>query len=266
MLPNKNHFANVALLITVYNRTSSLERLLNGFASLDVSFGEVVVSDDASPEPHLTKLKKLEKKYRFKLVSAQKNSGLGNNINKGQRVVSKPFTLYVQEDFVPRPAFVESFRNACDILISDQHVDTIRFYGYFPYPFKKPYGKGFDEMIFEPSLFKWSHLKFYVYSDHPHLRRSDFLEKFGSYVEGTGPGYSDYTEFQMCLAFIKNKGKGLITTTITDVFDQKNSSDEPSTMNRESWKESPNVVVRLMRQVYLVYRYLKNNVQLYFLK
>ena len=30
--------------------------------------------------------------------------------------------------------------------------------------------------------------KFYAYSDHPHLRRSNFLEKFGRYSENTKGG------------------------------------------------------------------------------
>src|SRR5690606_25094703 len=144
--------------------------------SLNVSFGEVIVSDDASKEPHFSAISELAEQYGFKLVSTPKNGGLGNNINKGQRAVTKPYTIYVQEDFVPKPAFVENFENALEIMDSDPTIDTIRFYGYTRYPYTRPYGKGFDEMIFKPSLFKWDHLKFYVYSDHPHLRRSNFME------------------------------------------------------------------------------------------
>ena len=37
------------------------------------------------------------------------DSGLGNNINKGQDAVKTPLTLYVQEDFTPAAIFPESF-------------------------------------------------------------------------------------------------------------------------------------------------------------
>ena len=49
-------------------------------------------------------------------------------------------------------------------------------------------------------------MKIYQYSDHPHLRKSSFLTKFGRYQEGIK---GDKTEYNMCVSFIKNKGKGL---------------------------------------------------------
>src|SRR5690606_13274917 len=256
----KYNYGEIALLVTVYNRSASLKRLLNSFRELNVTFGEIIVSDDCSKEPHLSLMKELQQDVNFKLVTTPINKGLGNNINKGQKAVSLPYTLYIQEDFVPKQEFLNNLKNALSILKEDVSVDTIRFYAYFPYPYTKTYGKGFNEMIFEPSLFKWDHLKFYVYSDHPHLRRSSFLDKFGSYVEGRDV---NYTEFQMCLAYIKQQGRGLVTPAISDIFDQLNSPDEPSTANRSSWKVSRNLVVRFMRRMYLVYRYLKNNVQLW---
>ena len=96
------HFQNVCLLITVYNRTESLERLLNSFEKLSISFHEIVVSDDASDQEHLNKLDILKTIYNFKLITSRKNKGLSNNINKGQDAVTAEYTLYIQEDFVNR--------------------------------------------------------------------------------------------------------------------------------------------------------------------
>ena len=255
----KYNFSEVSLLVTVYNRSASLERLLGSFRELNVSFGEIIVSDDCSKQPHLSLMKDLQQDFDFKLITTPENLGLGNNINKGQKAVSLPYTLYVQEDFVPKQAFLNNFSNALAILKEDSSVDTIRFYAYFPYPYIKTYGKGFNEMIFKPSLFKWNHLKFYVYSDHPHVRRSNFLEKFGEYQEGIR---MDNTEFFMSLSFINKKGRALIAADINESFDQKNSPDEPSTVGRKSWKEKDNLLIALMRKGFLVYRYLKNNIQL----
>ncbi len=48
-------FPNVTLLITHYNRSGSLERLLNAFEKLNCSFENIVVSDDGSKAFHIEK-------------------------------------------------------------------------------------------------------------------------------------------------------------------------------------------------------------------
>ncbi|MBU2374779.1 MAG: glycosyltransferase [Bacteroidetes bacterium] len=103
-------YQEVSLLITHYNRTKSLERLLQYFANEDVKFGEIIVSDDASKPEYQTHLKELKEKYSFNLISTPQNKGLGNNINKGQDQVTKPYTLYIQEDFLPKPLFLKNFK------------------------------------------------------------------------------------------------------------------------------------------------------------
>ncbi|WP_304063567.1 glycosyltransferase [Pedobacter glucosidilyticus] len=257
---NTYSFEDIALLITVYNRSSSLERLLKAFDELGICFGEIIVSDDCSKAQHQEKMKLLQQDYPFKLITTPINKGLANNLNKGQNAVTKPFTLYVQEDFIPQPVFIKNLENAVKIIKEDTSVDTIRFYAYFPYPYTKPYDINFDEMIFKKSILYWNHLKFYVYSDHPHLRRSNFLKKFGYYKEGI---QMDKTEFEMALSFIKGNGKGLIAKDIYASFEQKNSPDEPSTVNRKSWREDKSLIILGLRKVFLLYRFLKNTFQLY---
>ena len=66
------HFDSVTLLITHYNRTSSLERLLKSYRDLECSFGGVVVSDDGSKEQHLSRLRELQEEYSFDLVTTHK--------------------------------------------------------------------------------------------------------------------------------------------------------------------------------------------------
>ena len=100
-------FNKITLLVTHYNRSQSLERLLQSFADQQIVFGDIVVSDDGSKPEHLERLKLDEKKFGFRLITAAKNAGLGNNINKGQDAVKTPYTLYVQEDFDPFPGYKE---------------------------------------------------------------------------------------------------------------------------------------------------------------
>lgn len=253
------HFDEVTLLITHYNRSASLERLLHTFKELGCTFAAIVVSDDGSKPEHQQKLKELQSVYNFQLVKAPVNKGLGNNINKGQDAVQTPYTLYIQEDFVPKPSFPAHFNDALGFMEKDSTLDTVRFYSYFKYPYTKPYGKGFSEMVFHKSVLYSNHLKFYYYSDHPHLRRSNFLQKFGRYPEGIK---GDLTEFGMALSYIKNNGRGLLYDNFTGIIDQANSSSEPSTMQRANWRESKNIFALAARTLYLKYRLLKNTRQL----
>ena len=247
-------FEEVTLLITHYNRSRSLARLLNAFRALNISFGDVVVSDDGSKPENLEKVRDLQQDFSFRLITTPVNKGLGNNINKGQDAVQTPYTLYVQEDFEPKPIFTRHFQDALQFMKADADLDLARFYAYFKYPYLKPYGKGFAQMVF--NAFPWAnnHLKFYVYSDHPHLRRSTFFQKFGRYPEGIK---GDITEYRMALSFIQKKGKGIFFENFNDLFYQKNSPDEPSTMGRSSWRESRNIFALAARAIYLQFKLLK---------
>ncbi|WP_158827178.1 glycosyltransferase [Mucilaginibacter lacusdianchii] len=252
---NENTFKEVTLLITHYNRSRSLERLLKSFKDLGFEFGGIVVSDDCSKPEHLDYIKALHNQYDFKLLTPPKNGGLGNNINKGQDAVTTPYTLYVQEDFDPKPGFGEHLKDALGFMDTDKGLDIVRFYAYFKYPYTKPYGKGFSEMVFHLNPLYTNHIKFYVYSDHPHLRRSTFLQKFGRYAENIN---MDQIEYNMALSFIKHKGRGLFYDKFTELFDQKNSSNEPSTaVHRANWRAQKNPLVLALRAVYVKVKLLK---------
>lgn len=245
------YFEDVTLLVTHYNRSRSLERLLQSFRNLQISFGGIVVSDDGSKPEHLDYLRSLEQPMGFTLVTTPQNRGLGNNINKGQDAVKTPYTLYVQEDFDPQQAFADHFPDGLQILKGREDIDIVRFYAYTHYPYLKPLGNGFSEMQF--GWWKPGYMKFYMYSDHPHLRRTSFFSKFGRYVEGKKV---EKTEYLMMMSFLKNKGKAVIYEHKDDLFVQKNSSAEPSTVRRNFWRESGGFFMTNLRHLY---RHLKFN-------
>ena len=251
-------YPNVTLLVTHYNRSASLERELKSFEELGLRFGEVVVSDDGSKEEHLRYLTQLQQQYAFRLVTSPKNRGLGHNINKGQEAVTTPYTLYVQEDFVPKPAFKKAFNDALQILEEQPELDMARFYAYFKYPYLKPLRDGFSTMIFRP--LKAGYRKFYLYSDHPHLRRSNFLQKFGRYPESIK---GDATEYKMMMSVLQKGGKAIFYEDFKGLFDQMNSADEPSTMQRNSLRNSENFAIASVRNLY---RHLKFNFDYHFRK
>ena len=246
----ENQFDKVTLLITHYNRSESLERLLASFVSLNCNFDDIVVSDDGSKPENLEKVRALQPKYHFRLITTPKNKGLGNNINKGQAAVTTPYTLYVQEDFVPNPVFRDCMTNAMKFMEDMGDLDMVRFYAYFKYPYLKPLAHGFSEMKFR--IWYLGYKKFHVYSDHPHLRRTSFPEKFGRYMEGVK---GDVTEYRMVISFLRNKGKALFYNDYRNVFDQKNSAAEPSTMKRNFWRESDNPLVAWLRDLYRHYKF-----------
>lgn len=247
-------FNEVSLLITHYNRSSSLRRLLQSFKDLNCSFGEIVVSDDGSDPESIQSLEESRRLFNFKLVTTTTNKGLGHNLNKGQDAVSRPLTLYVQEDFVATEAFPMNFTNALEIFRSEE-FDLVRFYSYLKFPYLKEYKLGYSEMCL--STWQMDYTKIYAYSDHPHLRRSTFLKKFGRYEEGIK---GDKTEYRMCVSFIKNKGRGLFFNDYQKMFSQINSESEPSTMKRSSWTETKSPLVGLIRYLY---RQVKYNFDIY---
>ena len=240
-------YQGISLLITHYNRSHSLERLLKKVTELDMQFEAIVVSDDGSRPEHLDYIQELTTQYQFKLVTTPVNKGLGNNINKGQDVITTPYTLYIQEDFIPLPAFAEKLQQGFSFMEADKSIDLVRFYGYFP-PLVRDYKGGFSEMYFTLNPFsKGGYDKFYAYSDHPHLRRSNFPEKFGRYREGIK---AERTEYRMMISFLQHKGKGLFYNDFQALLDQYNPTDEPSTIRRGYLRNSGNWVVSLTREVY----------------
>lgn len=241
----KQQFDAVTLLITHYNRSQSLERLLKTFNEQGIVFGDIVVSDDGSKPEHLDRLKAMAEVYHFRLITTPVNKGLGNNINKGQDEVKTPYTLYVQEDFDPFPGYDKHLADALEIMNERPDIDMVRFYAYFKYPYLKPFKKGFSEMMF--AIWKPGYRKFHVYSDHPHLRRTTFFNKFGRYAEGLK---GDRTEFLMAQSFLKNKGKAMFYEDYKGLFDQVNSSDEPSTMKRSDLRQSTNPFIAVLRAIY----------------
>lgn len=241
----QNQFKGITLLVTHYNRSQSLERLLKSFANQRIFFGGIVVSDDGSNPEHIAYLESIKGQYNFTLVTTPSNAGLGNNINKGQDAVNTPYTLYVQEDFDPVPGYKLHLKDALEIMEDRKDVDMVRFYAYFKYPFLKPFRDGYSEMLFK--IWYPGHRKFHCYSDHPHLRRSTFFEKFGRYREGMK---GDRTEFLMALSFLKNKGKAMFYENFKGLFNQLNSADEPSTMTRSNFRQSSNPLISVGRTIY----------------
>ncbi len=244
------HFADITLLVTHYNRSASLENLLESFVARNLSFADIVVSDDGSQHSHFSRLQELQEKYHFRLVPAVTNGGLGKNLNKGQDAATTLYTLYVQEDFEATDKLRDALVAAHTFMEDDKDLDYVRFYAYIPYPYLKKFKHGFSKI--EIRNLGRNYRKIYAYSDHPHLRRSNFFEKFGRYPEGLK---GDLTEYKMCISFLQNKGNGLFYDQFSELFVQKNSAAEPSTMTRSNIRQSDNFFISIVRDIYRQFKY-----------
>ncbi len=256
-------FSGVTLLITHYNRSSSLNRLLKRLKELRCEFDNIVVSDDASKPEHLNNLMVMQETYHFRLVTTPVNKGHGHSINKGQDVITTPYTVYIQEDFVPTEKFPVAFRDALQFMEKDNSLDYIRFWALGdPYPDLKPYGKGYSEMVYR--FLQTSHFKFYAYSDTPHLRRANFFDRFGRYKEGLK---GDVIDYKMAISFIQHNGKGLFYEDFHALFAHENSQIEPSTMRPlRTWRQNTFLPIRILRWFYLKYKWIKCTLDVAFMR
>lgn len=246
-----NNFSNVGLLITHFNRSKSLENLLDTLARLKCTFREVVVSDDGSDTHHMEHIEYLKSIYSFDLLKSSRNQGLGHNINKGQDEILADYTLYIQEDFEPTEFFADALRSALTRMDINKSLDIVRLWAYFSYPYLGSVDTdGFAEMV--PKLWGAKYNKIYCYSDNPHLRRTSFFHKFGRYEEGLS---GDETEYKMCLSFLCNRGRGLFYVDSLQLFKHRNTFDEPSTMGRPDWTRSRTFFIRIIRAVYKQLRF-----------
>jgi len=258
----KYFFKDVTLLITHYNRWRSLERLLTSLKKLNCTFEDIVVSDDASRPEHLDEVKRMQSIFNYRLITTPKNGGYGNCINKGMDQIHTPYTLYLQEDFVPFAIFPENFKNALQIMNEDLSVDYIRFWAIGEQHIDlKPYKWGFSEMVFK--FWNPYHLKFYQFSDTPNIKRSTFTKKFGRYREGI---HGDLTDYYMAISFLHNKGKGLFYNDYTALFSHDNSDEASVSRPLTHWKQSGSIPVRVMRFFFLRYKWLKGTWLVLFLK
>jgi len=245
------HLNNTSLLITHYNRSESLSILLQRVNDLQIKFFEIIVSDDCSNDRHLNQLKDLQKRFGFTLLTTPTNKGLGASLNALHNHATSDYLLYVQEDFVPGKALVEALDKGQRLLHNDPQWDLIRFYA-FPwaqFPYQKKFKEGFNELIFSLSPLYASHLKFFVYSDHPHLVHKSFTKKFGAYKENVK---SDVTEQTMCRSFLKNNGKALFFEQNQTLFEHENSEEEPAYQRNKS-----SLVLKLKNFKPIYWAYLK---------
>ena len=242
-------FENTTLLITHYNRSASLVKLLKALNDYKILFKEIIISDDSSHQEHLDAIRSVHSTYNFTLLESKTNGGLGYNLNKGIDAVKTEYLLYIQEDFYPTDLFFDRLEEAHNILKEDPNIDLVRFFSYFKLPFQRPYSDHFSTIDFH--FFALNNKQFHIYSDHPHLRRKSFTDKFGTYPVGQRP---DKTEYWMVIKFLQRKGKALIINDHQSLL-RLNNDEEGSTYQTNYWRQSNRFFVIWLRNLYRFVKY-----------
>jgi len=179
----------LTVLFITYNRSDMLEKSFQAIKACPELKGvEVIVSDDCSKPEQLERIRRMG---FDRVISAERNGGLGRNNNKGLRAVTTEFCLMVQDDCML--ATPDAISRSLKILKADPSIGMVRLNGDVDvFPLVKREAAGMPYWVCEHTsdayakLVKQPGKRLRVYSDQPHVRRSALHEKVvGYYVEGT---------------------------------------------------------------------------------
>tara|TARA_B100000686_G_scaffold349563_1_gene443252 strand:+ start:2141 stop:2947 length:807 start_codon:yes stop_codon:yes gene_type:complete len=212
MLANKH--PKVSVVFITYNRPDFLVESINGIKNnCKYPNLELVVSDDCtkpSIEKHLDNL------AIDKISKSKTNQGLGANTNKGIRAASGEYILHLQDDFecISTEPFIEK---SIQIMQTHSDIGLVRLHHSTMFPNKIDYelSDGTPYSILEFDQPKDMKNNIYIYSDHPHLKKSDFHDKSGYFTEGLKVGE---TEDDFCKRFNLNRNYKVATLWRTDFF------------------------------------------------
>jgi len=244
----------LSIIITSYNRPEALKRCVDAIRSIPFDFPyEVVVSDDASGVVALDKIRAIDGIDR--LLTNEKNLGLGANLNKVIMAAKGRFILYCQEDFLLDAALPKVLEHAMQ-LIDAGRLEMVRLKANYKFPKLTSLGDG----IFAIPNFSWANFKVntFRYSDNPFICKPAFFQEMDYFMEGVRGDYGE-TEFAIrVLRFGKRIG-------ITQPYLAHTNTDAASTLRKPSVQRGKGVkktikqYLRAIRQHFEWLFYRKNH-------
>ncbi len=207
----------VSVLITSYNRPSAVKTCIEYILALNLKIPfEIVVSDDGSSDNNIYTLKTFTSIDT--LVTAEKNQGLGADINKGIKACKGNHILYCQEDFLLKKELSNVLGDAINC-IKKNSLDMVRFQANYHFP---------KLHLIEKNIYripKFSFRNFYVntfqYSDNPFVTKRSFFDTYRYFIEGTS---GDYGEAEFAIRIASSNARIGITQPYYVVHDGSDSS------------------------------------------
>lgn len=175
----------ISCLFITYNRSDLLAvtyTALRDALSKTRLMAEFVVADDDSLSVHQNAISKIG----FDTISvAKSNAGLGANQNRGLALCKGQFFLQIQDDwlFIGNPMDLAS---AIALLKSDSDIGIVQLTPvHSDLPFERRKVGSHEFMVFKNDGLPWlRNCGVRPYSDCPHIKRREFVEDLGPYLEG----------------------------------------------------------------------------------
>lgn len=179
----------ISLVTFSYNRSGFLHNAISYFyknCDIPPSDIELIISDDGSSHEHIEAIKKIALKFNADKLLLHEHGGLGYNQNCGIKEASCPYIFHLQDDFALMNESKGKNIINVGIKILDTHEDIdLVCFRYDNEPESIGY---YDGEIGYLTTIDGIDIKrmcggLFTYSDGPHLKRSNFHQKYGYYEE-----------------------------------------------------------------------------------
>jgi len=191
----------LSIIVVSYNRYSHLKRTVETLRDCcTYPNTELILTDDGSRSSQ----RRLMEKLPFdRFLFAEKNQGMGANVNKGLGAAQGKYILQLQDDWVctRRSNFAQEAVEALEQfpkigLLRLTAIENDKIFREQELLYTDS-GLGVRiSVLGKPN----SYDGIYVYSDNPHIKRESFHAKLGNYIEGSPVGK---TEDEFCRRFLQ---------------------------------------------------------------
>lgn len=131
------------------------------------------VGAEGREAPYQNQVKQVCTEYNANLVINDDLPNLGRNLNNLHQNTQNPWVLYIQDDFqLDLPLDIGP---DVQIMKKNSSIDMVR------YTWRKIEPHEYKTSTYDPSLLLLNPSSRHLYSDNPHLRRRDWLERTGPY-------------------------------------------------------------------------------------
>ena len=205
----------ISVIFITYKRIDLLKRTIDSFLENTLyprERLELILCDDGSP----LEIQEEMRKMPFDVfLLAETNQGLGANTNKGIRAAKGEYILQLQDDWILN-APNNYLLLAQKALSLHKDIAMMRFRLGQPYVFSEYLSiEDYTLKILSNKQVN-KELNRFIYSDNPHLKRKNFHDVFGYYLEGVK---MTIMEINMCDNFNRQNGGAATIDGIEDIFE-----------------------------------------------